>query len=264
MKITIAQSAKSINYPRFRSLNDLCFPNEPVSENLYQEFLRANFWAMLDQDVLIGYAVMKYTANNAHINRICIHPDCRSQGLGHQLMTTLLKAATSAGVHQVNLLVQQDNPTAIRLYRKHNFQITGESIQFLVPIVASGESRSALITIDEYRHEQDYHPHDQRIMVWEKHHNPPQNHLLVFIKDQKALGFCRFSPEFPGCLPFEIFAEGEVVDLQDLISLFSAYTLPEKRPLKITTENAHAIRLFMELGSQENYSLFEMTTRLMR
>ena len=158
MQISIEQSAKRINYDQFRSINDLCFPNEPVAENLYQEYVMANFWAVFDQDTLIGYAVMKYIENNAHISRICIHPAYRSQGLGHQLMTEILGAATNEGVHKVTLLVQQDNPAAIRLYQKHNFQIEGESVQFLVPIVSNTENRSAVIPIDEYRNGQVYTP----------------------------------------------------------------------------------------------------------
>lgn len=262
MSIKKEHRAEKIDYAAFSHLNNLIFPNEPVSEYEYQEFISANFWAIYDQDTFIGYSVMTTSGEQAHIRRIGIHPDFRSQGFATKLMDTMLKRAKGQNVNVVDLSVQQDNQSAINLYKKYGFRVTGESVQFSVPITPMVVDSYSIIPIDEYKKSGKYFPHETQILNWAEHHDPPQKLVLVFSKENMPVGFARFSPDFPGCSPFEIFTDKSVDDIRALVSLLGEYALPHKRTIKITTGNLKAIRLLKSAGSKENYCLYEMVKTL--
>jgi ribosomal protein S18 acetylase RimI-like enzyme len=52
---------------------------------------------------------------------IGVKPDCRGQGIGHQLIGVLLETATAQGLKKVSLSVEMDN-YAQKLYRRHGFE----------------------------------------------------------------------------------------------------------------------------------------------
>ena len=223
--------------------------------------MEAEFWGIFNQDAFIGYAVLTYNENKAHIRRIAIHPDFRSRGLATKLMNAMLDHASTCGVYLIDLLVQQDNLPALQLYRKYDFQVTGESLQFSVAITDRTIPGYAAIPVDEYQHGRQYAPHEKRILAWAEQHVPPHKLVLVYLKENQPIGFARFSPDFPGCAPFELFTENAVGDVHDLVALLGRYALPDKPIIKITTENENAITLFKAAGTQENYSLYKMTKR---
>jgi ribosomal protein S18 acetylase RimI-like enzyme len=262
MGIFIEHHPQDIAYETFTQLNDLCFPHEPVSAYEYRAFRAAEFWGVFDHEILVGYAVLTQNAKKAHIRRIAIHPDYRTRGLASKLMDAMLQYVRACGVDLVDLLVQQDNRPAIQLYRKYDFQVTGESVQFSVAITDRMVPDYALIPVDAYQHGTQYAPHAERILAWAGQHAPPHKLVLVYLKENKAIGFARFSPDFPGCAPFELFSGQDVGDIHDLVALLGSYALPDKRTIKITTENEIAISRFKAARIKENYSLYQMTKTL--
>lgn len=257
MSITIGQHAQNIDYEVFGYLNDLIFPNEPVTEYEYQAFIAANFWTIFDQDRFIGYSVMMDGPEHADIRRIGIHPNFRLQGLAKKLMDRMLKKAKAIGVNFIDLLVQHDNQPAINLYKRYGFRVTGESVQFSALIAPGAVENYSVIDIIEYENNENYSPHNGQILEWVRHHNPPHKLVLVFLKKEIPIGFVHFSPDFPGCSPFVLFTDVDI-DIQLLVSLLNKYALPNKRTIKITTENTNAIALLKSAGTEENYRLFEM------
>ena len=261
MSITIGQNTQKIDYEVFGRLNDLIFPNEPVAEVEYQAFIAANFWTIFNHDKPIGYAVMTGRPQCAHISRIGIHPDFRFQGLAKKLMDRMLEKAKVLRANCIDLLVQQDNQPAINLYKHFGFHVTGESVQFSVNITPMPVDNYSIIDVVEYKNSKSYSPHNKQILEWVRPHTPPHKLVLVFLKQDRPIGFVRFSPDFPGCSPFVLFTDVDI-DMQLLVSLLNKYALPDKRTIKITTENTNAITLLKSAGTEVNYSLFEMTKTL--
>jgi ribosomal protein S18 acetylase RimI-like enzyme len=258
MDAKIEPHPEKIGYAAFSQINDLIFLNEPVSEAEYQEFIFADFWIIYEQDALIGYSVMTNSGEKAHIRRIGIHPDFRSKGFAAKLMDRMLNRANDLDVNIVTLSVQQDNRAAIHLYEKYGFRVTGESVQFSVPIIPMRVEPYYIISIDEYQVNEKYYPPIQQILDWADGHQPPHKFVLVFLRQDIPVGFVRFSPDYPGCQPFELFSDQDVEDIRILVSLLDEYALPGKRTIKITTGNSRAIELFRSASTKENYSLYEM------
>lgn len=252
MTFCISSNANNLDFEAFSRLNEACFPHEPISTHDFQAFIKASFWTVTRQGEPVGYAVMSHHGNRAHIRRIGIHPAYRRQGLGHQLMQSILDQAAGLGAAWIDLSVQQDNPAAIHLYRKYGFQFTGESVQFSLSIPSPPATNYAAIPVNEFR------GHAEAIQAWSDSHAPPNYWVLVFMQGNVTLGFTRFSPDFPGCSPFEIFEDTPLVDIQALVSTLGPYTLPGKTTVKITTGNPTAIGLFKTGGIRQNYSLYGM------
>lgn len=258
MKIRLESRNEHLDYERFTRLNDLCFPHALVSPYEFQTFLAASTWVVYDQEAPIGYAVMSHHEDRAHIRRIGVHPDYRRQGLGMTLMESMLEKAVKLVVNLVDLMVQQDNAPAIRLYEKYNFQITDESIQFATPNSPMEAEGYSVIPLDRIQNRTDFGPYADQLRDWAAAHHPPEKWVLVFYKRGTPIGFTRFSPDFPGCSPFELFNTEDVEDILTLVSQIHPYTLPGKKTIKITTNNPKAISLLKRAGIPENYRLYQM------
>lgn len=86
-----------------------------VAENEGRRIGAAWFRFWDDNDHSYGYV-------SADIPEVAIglFEDCRGMGIGRQLLERLLAEATSAGIDQVSLSVEKDNP-ALNLYRSLGF-----------------------------------------------------------------------------------------------------------------------------------------------
>lgn len=72
---------------------------------------------------LVGYCGMYCAADEGEITNVAVRPDARRNGIGEQLMKSLLMEARNAGIRQVVLEVRVSNEAAIRLYEKYSFTI---------------------------------------------------------------------------------------------------------------------------------------------
>ena len=233
--------------------------------NLYpgmniRNILLPNFWRYLQQDDFIGFAAFVIHENRLHLRRIGIHPDFRSRGLGTCLMNSMLEQSDKQGVDLLDLMVQQDNLTAINLYKKFDFIVTGESTQFSVPILARDTEGFSVIPIHQYIARNSSHPSRQKILKWVGRHKPPQRFALVFLHQDQPVGFTCFSPDLPGCYPFELF--DPVDDIHLLLSSLNPFVLTNKRTIKITTYDPLAVTSFQAAQTKINYRLYKMTKTL--
>lgn len=74
---------------------------------------------------LIGFGIMKYLDDDAHLLLLAVRPNKRRMGAGSALLTWLLATAEAAGAAEVALELRVGNDEAIELYRRHGFTRTG-------------------------------------------------------------------------------------------------------------------------------------------
>lgn len=260
VSIEIQYQPQSLTYKAFADLNDRCFKNEPVSEYDFQAMQNDGFWCLFSDGALAGYCHLHIKGHSAHIRRIAVHPDYRSQGLGSRLMGIMLDHSVANQANSITLWVQQDNPRAIGLYTKYGFSIVDESAQFEAEIRCEPPGQTRAIPISEYD-ESACGSLPPDAAKWQDAHNPPHAHVLLFVREGAVVGFTRFGPAFPGCLPFEVFYEDEPIGA--LLPLLADYALPDKMRIRITTGNPIALAYFQANDYQENYRLYIMARELL-
>jgi [ribosomal protein S18]-alanine N-acetyltransferase len=99
----------------------------PWTEGIFHDCLRVSYLcrvAVQDQRI-VGYAVMSMGAGEAHILNLCVREEARRAGVGRQLIRYLLEQAEGAGMLEAFLEVRPSNAIAIRLYRSLGFSQIG-------------------------------------------------------------------------------------------------------------------------------------------
>ncbi|MBW7472935.1 ribosomal protein S18-alanine N-acetyltransferase [Marinobacter sp. F4218] len=101
--------------------------SHPWAEAVFRDCFRENYrlWAACQGDVLVGYAVVAYMFDEAHLLNLCIHPDRQGQGFGRQLLRHLLGEAGRENLWQTILEVRLSNKAAHQLYLAEGFAEIG-------------------------------------------------------------------------------------------------------------------------------------------
>ncbi|WP_017325630.1 ribosomal protein S18-alanine N-acetyltransferase [Synechococcus sp. PCC 7336] len=73
----------------------------------------------------IGFAALWAMGSEAHIISLGVHPDYRRQGVGRQLIETLLQQAIALGLEWATLEVRESNRAALDLYDSLDFEQVG-------------------------------------------------------------------------------------------------------------------------------------------
>lgn len=81
--------------------------------------------AVDEMDRVVGYVILEIVLDTGDIGNIAVSEQCRQQGLADRLMTECLQRAQSRGLNKVYLEVRPSNEPAMKLYRKHGFEIVG-------------------------------------------------------------------------------------------------------------------------------------------
>ena len=74
------------------------------------------------REVLAGFAIMHFLAEDAHLMLLAVHPAYQRGGLGRRLMDWLEKSARVAGIATLHLEVRANNQTARAFYRNLGYQ----------------------------------------------------------------------------------------------------------------------------------------------
>jgi ribosomal-protein-alanine N-acetyltransferase len=99
----------------------------PWTEGIFHDCLRVGYLcrtAVQDQRI-VGYAVMSMGAGEAHILNLCVREEGRRAGIGRALIRYLLAQAAGAGMVEAFLEVRPSNDIAMRLYRSLGFHQIG-------------------------------------------------------------------------------------------------------------------------------------------
>ncbi len=74
---------------------------------------------------LVGFAIMRYHDDDAHLDLLGVAPDFRRRGLGRQLMEWLEKPALVAGITAVFLEVRESSSGAQAFYERLGYRKLG-------------------------------------------------------------------------------------------------------------------------------------------
>jgi [ribosomal protein S18]-alanine N-acetyltransferase len=101
----------------------------PWSEGIFRDCLRMGYssWVATNTlDEILGYGLMSYAMDEAHILNICVSQASRRYGIGAYLLEHLMGQAGQRNVDWLLLEVRKSNQAAISLYQKAGFHEIGE------------------------------------------------------------------------------------------------------------------------------------------
>jgi ribosomal-protein-alanine N-acetyltransferase len=75
-----------------------------------------------ERDALVGFGIMNYGDEKAHLSLLAVHPSRREHGVGAQLMDWLEKCAITAGCTRIELEARADNLSALAFYGLRGYQ----------------------------------------------------------------------------------------------------------------------------------------------
>jgi [ribosomal protein S18]-alanine N-acetyltransferase len=84
-----------------------------------------NVAVMHEREALLGFGIMQYGDEKAHLSLLAVQATRRRTGLGTLLLAWLEKSAVTAGIERIQLEARIDNPDAVRFYRSQGYRETG-------------------------------------------------------------------------------------------------------------------------------------------
>lgn len=102
--------------------------SHPWPETVFRDCFRENyyFWAACHENKLIGFAVVAYLVDEAHLLNLCVHPRSQRKGVGRLLLRHVMAKALHEGIQKIILEVRVSNRTASRLYASEGFEVIGQ------------------------------------------------------------------------------------------------------------------------------------------
>jgi ribosomal-protein-alanine N-acetyltransferase len=99
----------------------------PWSEAVFRDCFRPTYrlWGVFIAGNLVGYAVVAYMLDEAHLLNICISRQRRRSGLARYLLRHLVHESAADGMAQVLLEVRASNQAAADLYLAEGFSEIG-------------------------------------------------------------------------------------------------------------------------------------------
>jgi [ribosomal protein S18]-alanine N-acetyltransferase len=92
----------------------------PWSEGVFRGELEAEnrIYLAADEDGVVGFAGAMLVADEAHVTNLLVDPSWRRQGIGFELMRSLVESAVGAGARHLTLEVRSRNEAARALYAR--------------------------------------------------------------------------------------------------------------------------------------------------
>jgi ribosomal-protein-alanine N-acetyltransferase len=99
----------------------------PWTAGNFRDSLRAGYscWTLLEDERLIGYAVLMLAAGEGHLLNLSIAADRQRQGHGARLLAHVVQVGRDYGARVLFLEVRPSNMPAQRLYAAHGFHQIG-------------------------------------------------------------------------------------------------------------------------------------------
>ena len=113
------------------ALEALCFP-DPWSAKALELLLteEASGAVILQEGAVVAYGGIYWAPDEGQITNVAVHPDCRRQGLGAQILQALIAEANARACMRMVLEVRASNEAAIALYRRYGFFEVGRRKAF--------------------------------------------------------------------------------------------------------------------------------------
>lgn len=97
--------------------------SHPWTRGNFADSLRSGHssWVMMDNDELVGYALMMLVLDEAHLLNISVAKPRQGRGLGRMLLAYMVDKARAHGARNMFLEVRPSNKNAIALYEDVGF-----------------------------------------------------------------------------------------------------------------------------------------------
>lgn len=125
--------------------------SHPWSEAVFRDCFKDNYrlWALFKEDCLIGYAVVAYLVDEAHLLNLCVHPGSRGCGAGRHLLKYLMGQARQDGMVQMLLEVRESNHSAEQLYTSAGFEEIGRRPGYYPAADGREDARVMTVSLDK-------------------------------------------------------------------------------------------------------------------
>ena len=70
-------------------------------------------------------------AHDWYLGLLLLSPEVRGVGVGASVLEQIVEMAAAEGVRELHLIVREDNPRALRFWRRHGFEIVDRRVQDL-------------------------------------------------------------------------------------------------------------------------------------
>ncbi|WP_223792673.1 ribosomal protein S18-alanine N-acetyltransferase [Marinobacter sp. F4216] len=99
----------------------------PWTEAIFRDSFRGNYrlWTAWAEERLLGFAVVAYLFDEAHLLNLCVSPKVQGQGIGRRLLRHLVAEASLDHIWQIILEVRVSNDAAYHLYKSEGFRQIG-------------------------------------------------------------------------------------------------------------------------------------------
>jgi ribosomal-protein-alanine N-acetyltransferase len=97
-----------------------------------------------ERGTLLGFGIMRYGEEKAHLVLLCVAPAHRNRGLGALLLNWLEKSAVTAGLEHIQLEARADNPVAIYFYVEQGYRQTGTAPGYYAGVIDAVRLRKRL------------------------------------------------------------------------------------------------------------------------
>lgn len=89
------------------------------------KFEKSHSYVLKQGRTLLAFGQIYNRLEHCHLGRLVVSPTFRGQGVGRQLIETLLaQGQQKLGLSKASLFVLNDNKAAMQLYQKMNFMVT--------------------------------------------------------------------------------------------------------------------------------------------
>lgn len=86
--------------------------------------------AARDRRRIVGFAIMDFYDEHAHLNLLAVQPGYQKQGIGRQLLEWLEASARMAGTFRVQLELRAANDAARAFYAKLGYRECGRRVAY--------------------------------------------------------------------------------------------------------------------------------------
>ncbi len=250
------------DWTEFEKIDAELFPDDIIEQESFIRIVeKGSFFAIESEGKIIGMlAVSRFGEDAGHLGRIGVSSSLQNRGLGARLMKHAIEWFRNEKIGNAILYTQDHNKHAQHLYKKFGFERVGITWHYFVPfktITPTENHVCELIQEDEIETVgQKYHDYLPAAQI--RRFLESENHHVFVLKNREGaiVGACRFTPSFPGCMPFRI----ESIDsLDDFLSGLKGHSLPEFDYIRLTfTDDEDLAELCDERGYKLHHRLYRM------
>ena len=214
------------------------FPDDSIPKDWFnKQFERDGFFALELEGQVIGQLILAlFGENEGHLGRIGVSRSQQGEGYGDLLMKYAIEWFRKHKViKQIHLYTQDHNIVAQNLYKKFGFEISGNTWHYFIPY-------DSLKPLNIYTCQPILD--DEIDPVGEKYQDTlPAAQIRRYLtsddfyvltlknKNGNIVGACRFTPSFPGCMPFVL---DSIDSFDDFLLGLKPFSLPDYDYFRIT------------------------------